>query len=118
MPGPGTAAGGGIDPAPSCEGDEYTITVGFETVAMASEEQAEAEILVQRFASDGSESEVTLEGDLGAVRALISLLVSEGNCVQVAVEIELIGEGETVPEASELGIDPAELIAPQEPVLP
>jgi hypothetical protein len=115
--GPGTASGGVVDPAPSCEGDEYVVTVSFASVEEAYGESG-AGILIQRFASDGSESEIDLEGDLSAVRALIGLLLSEGNCVQVGVEVELVEEGESVPGAAELGIDPAELGAAREPVLP
>jgi len=71
----------------SCEGDEYVITVTFEEAEgeEGDYEQAEADIVVQRFGAEGSETEVTLRGNLTDVRNLVATLVSEGNCVQVDV---------------------------------
>jgi hypothetical protein len=88
---------GPVEPAPSCAGDEYTITVSSESDETITEE-SELEILIQRTAGDGSESELLLEGDLGDVRSLVDLLVSEGNCVQVVFEPP--GEGETLEPAA------------------
>jgi hypothetical protein len=84
---PGTSVIGGGEPEESCEADEYVITV---TLDQAEGEEvdyktAEAEILVKRLGADGSETEVTLRGDLTDVRNLVATLVSEGNCVQVDV---------------------------------
>ncbi|HET7574058.1 MAG TPA: hypothetical protein VFJ99_02980, partial [Solirubrobacterales bacterium] len=81
---PGTAAPE-LDPE-ECEGDEYTITVSFEIGEEGVETQAS--ILIQRIAGDGSESELELEleGSLSDVRALVDLLSSEGNCVQLVFE--------------------------------
>jgi hypothetical protein len=83
---PGTSGvvipGGGAEYPPACEGDEYTFTVTPKAEDPLSEESA-LDILVQRSARDGSESELRLEGDLGDVRSLVSLLISEGNCVDV-----------------------------------
>jgi hypothetical protein len=89
--GPGTA-GGGIVPPPrvTCEGDEYIVTLSYESLETAEEELG-TEILVQRLAGDDDESEFHLEGTLSDARALIDLLVSEGNCVQV-VEPPAAGE--------------------------
>lgn len=84
--------GGEVEPEPGCEGDEYVFTVGFESEEPLSEESA-LDILIQRFSSDGSESELLLEGDLGDLRGLVDLLIPEGNCVQVVFEPQ--GEGET-----------------------
>lgn len=80
--GPGTA-GGGTLPPPSqiaCEGDEYVVTLSFESLETAEEESG-TEILVQQVADD--EHEFHLEGTLSDAHALIDLLVSEGNCVRV-----------------------------------
>jgi hypothetical protein len=63
-------------------------------------------VLIRRLGSDGSESELQLEGDLNDVRDLVSLLASEGNCVQI--EVVPFGENEGAQEAPEVGIDPAE----------
>lgn len=87
--GPGTSGtivpGEEVEPEPSCEGDEYLFTVTPETEEPISEE-SELNIVIQRFTGDGSESELSLEGDLGDVRSLVALLLSEGNCVKVAFE--------------------------------
>lgn len=70
------------EPPQSCEGAEYVFTVTPQSEETVSEE-SQLDILIQRFAGDGSESELSLEGDLGDVRSLVSLFVSEGNCVRV-----------------------------------
>jgi hypothetical protein len=95
---------GPVEPAPSCAGDEYTITVSSEPGETVTEE-SELEILIQRTASDGSESELLLEGDLGDVRSLVDLLTSEGNCVQVVFEPP--GEDDTASAAPQAGVEPA-----------
>jgi hypothetical protein len=72
--GDGDGAGGGpgtavvVEPKSGCEGDEYEIT------------------------SDGSESEIELEGRLDEVGDLLDRVASENDCVEVRVE--LIGEEE------------------------
>jgi hypothetical protein len=90
--GPATAGSGTLPPPPqaACEGDEYVVTLSFESLETAEEESG-TEILVQRLASDDDESEFHLEGTLSDAHALIDLLVSEGNCVQV-VEPPAAGE--------------------------
>jgi hypothetical protein len=102
-------------PPQGCEGDEYVVSVSFESLETAEEESG-TEILVQRLDGDGGESEFHLQGDLGDARALIGLLVAEGNCVEV--EVEPPENGEPTPAASQLGIDPAELAPPPETALP
>lgn len=93
----GTPPGGEVEPPQSCEGDEYLITVTFASPE-AELEDSPVSILLQRIASDGSESELELEGDLSDARALIDLLSSEeGNCVQV--EYLPFDEVESDPEA-------------------
>jgi hypothetical protein len=85
---PGTSVvGGGSEPEQSCEAGEYVVTVTFEEAEgeEVDYELAEAEILVKGLAADGSETEVTLRGDLTDVRSLVATLISEGNCVQVDV---------------------------------
>jgi hypothetical protein len=115
---PGTSVVGGGEPEPSCEGDEYVITVSFEEAEgeEGDDEEAEADILVQRLEADGSTIDLNLRGDLTDVRDLVATLVSEGNCVHVDVaplpgadsEEEVAGAGE---EAAEPG-DVAEAALP------
>jgi hypothetical protein len=86
-PPPGTA--GPIVPAPEapCEGDEYAVTIYVS--GDPGEEGAEelpVEILIQRLESDGSISELRLEGELSDAEALVELLVAEGNCVEVVFD--------------------------------
>ena len=116
---PGTSVvGGGGEPEQSCEADEYVITVTFEEVdgEEVDYELAEADILVKRLGADGSETEVTLRGDLIDARSLVATLVSEGNCVQVNVVPPL--EGEPTEGASEAGPEPAVPGDVVEPTLP
>lgn len=91
-----TAGGGTVPPPPqvACEGDEYIVTLSFESLETAEEESG-TEILVQRLAGDDDESEFHLEGTLSDAHALIDLLASEGNCVQV---VELPGDEEAAAE--------------------
>jgi hypothetical protein len=74
-----------VEPQPGCEGDEYEVTIRFETSAIASGE-AEVEILIRRAGRDGSESEIELEGRFDEVGDLLSQVASEGDCVDVRVE--------------------------------
>ena len=96
----GGAPGGGIpagvpgvepDPDPVCEGDEYEVTVRFESETLTDED--EVEVLIRQVASDGSESEIELEGTWAEARELIEQLVSEESCV--TVEFEPVGDDET-----------------------
>jgi hypothetical protein len=115
---PGTSVvGGGGEPEQSCEADEYVITVTFEEVEgeEVDYEQAEADILVKRLGADGSETEVTLRGDLTDVRNLVATLVSEGNCVQVNV---VPPEDEPAEGVSEAGPDVAVPGDVAEPAVP
>jgi hypothetical protein len=88
---PGGPVSSGVDgpePEPACEGDEYLITVSFDEGTVGEEadyELAEADILVQRFGADGSETDAQLRGDLSDVRSLIATLVAEGNCVGLEI---------------------------------
>lgn len=105
-PAPSGAAGAG-DPEPECGGDDYTVTIGFGPGLLDESEQA-VEILVQRNESDGTVSELLLEGSLDDARSLIELLRSEGNCVEVVVEpASEDGEGEA--GVAEAPVDPAAL---------
>ena len=113
---PGTSVVGG-GPEQSCEADEYVITVTFEEIGgeEVDYELAEADILVKRLEAGGSETEVTLRGDLSDVRSLVATLVSEGDCVQVNVvppEGELT---EGAPEAEPEVAVPGDVV---EPALP
>lgn len=100
----GGGPGGGIpagvpgvepDPDPVCEGDEYEVTVRFESETLTDED--EVEVLIRQVATDGSESEIELEGTWAEARELIEQLVSEESCV--TVEFEPVGDEEPV-EAS------------------
>ncbi len=104
---PGTSVVGGGEPEQSCEAGEYVVTVSFEALdgEEVDYELAEAEILVKGLGADGSETEVTLRGDLSDVRSLVATLVSEGNCVQVNI---VPPEGEPAEGASETGAEAAE----------
>jgi hypothetical protein len=110
--GPGTAVGV-VEPPPSCEGDEYTITVTLASESTVGED-AEVEILIQRFEEDGSVSELQLEGELGDVDDLAELLESEGNCVKVVLVPPLDGEGAPAPPEG-TAAEPAELDEALEP---
>jgi hypothetical protein len=114
---PGTSVVGGGEPEQSCEAGEYVITVTFETAdgEDVDHEMDEADILVKGVAADGSETEVTLRGDLTDARNLVATLVSEGNCVQVDV---VPAEGEPAEGAPEAGADAAEPGDVVEPSLP
>lgn len=81
--GPGTAVV--VEPKSGCDGDEYEVTIRFATSAIASDE-TEVEILIRRVGSDGSESEIELDGRLDEVGALLEGVASEGDCVEVRVE--------------------------------
>lgn len=122
--GPVSSGVGSGQPGPGCEGDAYRITVSFdegedadaqegpeaeggEEEAEGGEEgQPEADILIQRLGSDGSEAEVQLRGDINDVRELVATLVSEGNCVEV--DIRPSAEGDPEEEASNPGTVTAE----------
>ncbi len=112
----GGGSGGGIpagvpgvepDPDPACVGDEYEVTVRFESETLTEED--EVEVVIRQVASDGSESEIELEGIWADARELIERLVSEESCV--IVEFEPIGE--ETPAGSPEEEDPA-----LEPVIP
>jgi hypothetical protein len=106
---------GEVEPPAECAGDEYVITVTIDEPAPVSGE-SEAEILIQRFARDGSEGELQLEGDLNDVRDLVSILSAEGNCVKV--EVRPSPDSDLAGEAPELGNGAAELGDTLEPALP
>jgi hypothetical protein len=115
---PGTSVvGGGGEPEQSCEAGEYVITVTFEAAEgeEVDYELAEADILIKGLGADGSETEVTLRGDLTDVRSLVATLLSEGNCVQVDV---VPPDGEPAEEAPEVSPDLAMPGDAVEPVLP
>lgn len=112
--GGGTAGAPDPDPGQVCEGDEYEITIQFDPEAVADED--ELEVFIRQVESDGSESEIHLEGKWADVRDLIELLLSEGNCVKV--EFEPIGEGESPEEDPEVPSDVAVVGDTLEPVLP
>jgi hypothetical protein len=103
---PGTSVVGGGEPEQSCAAGEYVITVTFEEAEgeAVDYELAEADILVRGLGADGSETEVTLRGDLTDVRSLVTTLLSEGNCVQVNV---VPPEGGPAEDLSEAGPDAA-----------
>lgn len=114
---PGTSVVGGGEPERSCEAGEYVITVTFEEVGgqEVDYELAEADILVKGLGADGSETEVTLRGDLTDVHSLVATLVSEGNCVQVNV---VPPEGEPAEGTPEAGADmavPGDVVEPPLP---
>ena len=114
--GPSTAVVDGVDESgQGCEGDESAVTISFDIEEIGGG-QADGDILIRAFGSDGSESELHLKGDLNDVRDLGDMLVSEGNCVQV--EVEPFQEGDPAPEASETGTDAAELGDTLEPAVP
>lgn len=97
-PPPGTAGPGVPPPEAPCEGDEYTVTISVS--GDPEEEGAEelpVEILIQRLESDGSISELQLEGELSDAQALVELLVAEGNCVEVVFDV---GDGAGAPAAA------------------
>jgi hypothetical protein len=83
--GPVASGVGGLEPEPSCDGDEYIVTVTFEETEgeEVDYEEAEADIVVRQIDADGNETEVQLRGDLSDVRDLIATLVAEGNCVHL-----------------------------------
>jgi len=105
-----------VEPQPGCEGDEYEVTVRFVAEAIPSDE-AEVEIVIRRVGSDGSESEIQLEGKFGDVADLLENVVSEeDDCVAVRVEPadgEEPGGGSSEPPAATASVE-EEL----EPVLP
>lgn len=97
-PPPGTAGPEIPPPEAPCEGDEYTVTISVS--GDPEEEGAEelpVEILIQRLESDGSVSELHLEGALRDAQALVELLVAEGNCVEVVFDA---GDGAEAPAAA------------------
>jgi hypothetical protein len=104
-----------VEPAPSCEGDEYLFTVTPESAEAISEE-SELDIVIQRFATDGSESELRVEGHLSDVRSLVALLLSEGNCVRVVFEsAEEDDAGAEAPEAPADGEESGGMLVPLAP---
>jgi hypothetical protein len=116
---PGTSVVGGSGPEQSCEGDEYVITVTFEEPEAEGEEvdyeEAEADILVQHLEADGSTTELSLKGDLTDVGDLVTMLVSEGNCVHIDVE-PLPGAGaEEVSGAGDEAAEPGDIAEPAVP---
>jgi hypothetical protein len=111
--GPSTAVV--VEPRPGCEGDEYEITIKFETSAIASDE-TEVEILIRRVGRDGSESEIELEGRFGEVGDLLDQVTSEGDCVDVRVEPA--GDEAPTDGSSEAPAATANLEEELEPALP
>jgi hypothetical protein len=85
-PGGPVTAGGPI--LESCDGDKYVITIVLTPDADEAEE-ASVEIVLQRFAEDGSVDELRLEGDLLDAEALAIQLSSEGNCVYLEADASM-----------------------------
>lgn len=112
--GSGTAAVGEPEPDKSCEGDEYLVTITLDVGEVG--EQSAADILIQRLEGDLVESELRLEGDLEDVRDLVGMLVEEGNCVRV--EVDLLPEGDPTQGAPETDTDAGELGETSETVVP
>jgi hypothetical protein len=118
--GPVTSGVGGPEPEQSCEGDEYLITVTFEEVESeeiegeeSDHEEAEADIVVRKIGTDGSETEVKLRGDLSDVRSLVATLVAEGNCVDL--EIGTTAEDGTPSGGTSPAVVPTEGVSPSAP---
>jgi hypothetical protein len=103
--GPVPSGGPEFEPEPACEGDEYTVTIGYGSDAVG--EEFPVQILVARLEDDGSVSELHLEGDLGDAEALIEQLSQEGNCVEVV--FEPVPEAGGVPQPAEASGDSTEL---------
>jgi hypothetical protein len=83
------------------------VTVSFDAGAIASG-RTDAEIVLRRVGSDGSEAELQVEGSLEDLAALLEQVGSEGPCVTIEFE----------PLTSEDGVgstaEPAEQTAPAE----
>jgi hypothetical protein len=100
----GPIAAGVIPPAPdepteACEGVEYTVTVAFDVEAVFGG-ATDAEIVLRRVGSDGSEVELQIEGGLEDLELLLHEFASEGECVTVEV-VPLPGEDGVEAEAPE-----------------
>lgn len=99
------------EPAPACEGTEYSVTVAFDVEAIVGGAE-DAEITMRRVGSDGSEVELQLQGGIADLRALLAQFAAEGPCVSVTIEplgddddgaeAEAPEAGSTAPEAPAL----------------
>ncbi len=101
-PGPVTSGGPVLE---SCDGDEYVITIVLVPAAEEGEE-ASVEIVLQRFAQDGSTDELQLEGSLLDAEALALQLSSEGNCVYLEADASM--EEETPSDGTSQVVVPTE----------
>jgi hypothetical protein len=104
-----------VEPKSGCEGDEYEVTIRFAAEANPSDE-AEVEIAIRRVGSDGSESEIQLEGKFGDVGDLLEQVISEEGCV--VVRVEPLGDEAPVDGSSEAPAAAASLKEDLEPALP
>jgi hypothetical protein len=109
--GPGGPIVAGVEPPeePSgvCEGTDYEVTVAFDVEAIFGD-RTDAEIVLRRVGSDGSEVELHVEGGLDDLLALLDQFDSEGPCVTVGFE----------PLASDGAAQPEQPSEPPEPILP
>ncbi len=91
------------EPETICEGVEYTVTVAFDVEAIFSGSE-DAEILLHRAGSDGSEIELQAQGGIEDLNALLEQFASEGDCVTVEVEplaeASPAGPAEPLPDAA------------------
>jgi hypothetical protein len=120
---PGTGAHGGPitagveppeEPVEVCEGTEYVVTVSFDIEAISSG-RTDAEIVLRRVGSDGSESELRVEGGLEDLAALLEQFAAEGPCV--TIEFEPLASDDDPGPATE-PVEQAAPAGPPEPALP
>lgn len=103
------------EPAEACEGTEYAVAVAFDVEAIFGGAE-DAEIVLRRVGSDGSEVELRMQGGIADLNALLGQFAAEGPCVTVVVE-PLVGEDGAVaePEAPDAEPPAAEAPSPTEP---
>jgi len=83
--GPGTAVIDEFGPLEVCEGDEYALALLFYIEMVAGGEPSQT--LAMHFEGTESEGTVYLEGVSVGVVELVDLLLAEGECLTITVEV-------------------------------
>ena len=91
-------------PIEVCEGDEYALALLLYIEMVAGGEASET--LAMHFEGSESEGTVYLEGASVGVVELVDLLLAEGECLAITVEIAALPEGAASLSAAESALPP------------